>query len=97
MPIEKRITGDNYPENGADIEVESQAACNWHGDRFWGLALALEAASRRMSIHLSNPLDVQIMVLMYQTTCQSSVARAGRSGIAKAMPKKKCVDAFMTG
>jgi predicted DNA-binding protein (UPF0251 family) len=25
---------------------------------------------------LSNPLDIQIMVLMYQTTCQSSVARA---------------------
>lgn len=25
---------------------------------------------------LSNPLDVQIMMLMYQTTCQSSVARA---------------------
>ena len=26
MPIEKRITGDNYPENGADIEIESQEA-----------------------------------------------------------------------
>ena len=26
MPIEKRITGDNYPEDGADIEIESQEA-----------------------------------------------------------------------
>lgn len=31
---------------------------------------------RDMSGVLSNSLDVQIMVLMYQTTCQSSVARA---------------------
>jgi len=26
MPIEKRITGDDYPEGGADIEIESQDA-----------------------------------------------------------------------
>ena len=26
MPIEKRITGDDYPEGGADIEIESQEA-----------------------------------------------------------------------
>lgn len=35
-----------------------------------------EQIERDMRGVLSNPLDVQIMVLMYQTTCQSSVARA---------------------
>jgi len=35
-----------------------------------------EQIERDMRGVLSNPLDVQIMILMYQTTCQSSVARA---------------------
>jgi len=35
-----------------------------------------EQIERDMQSVLPNPLDVQIMVLMYQTTCQSSVARA---------------------
>jgi len=36
----------------------------------------VEQIERDMQSVLPNPLDVQIMVLMYQTTCQSSVARA---------------------